>query len=169
MTSTDLPGLADILTTGLHWLYETEQPDDAHQQHHGITLGLPAANRYYGFCPTGAAGLPVVSVNVAKPVLRDYAPPANPIEPGELSALGDELRACGYAVRDTWNGHPAITGSVGLVRPAHPTLLAAVERYRRGCPDHPDRSVFCSCDAWRAEAARIVRPMVAPAADRSAA
>lgn len=150
--------LAAILDTGLNWLYDTTQPDDAHQQHHGITIGHPAANRYYGFCPTGAENLPVVTVNVAKVEYRDYEPPVNPLEPGELFDLAQELEARGYTVRTTWNGHPAVTGSVSLVQPAHPTLVAAVQRYHRGCTVHPERSVFCDCDAWTAEGRRIVRP-----------
>jgi len=151
--------LASVLDAGLGWLYDTIQPDDAHQQHHGITLGVPEANRIYGFCPTGAEGLPVVVVEVAKPELRPYQLPLNPIEPEELPALASELEQRGFKVRVTWNGHPAISGSVGLARPAHPTLLAAVQRYHRGCTVHPDRSVFCGCEHWRAEGSRIVRPV----------
>lgn len=150
--------LSDVLDAGLGWLYDTVQPDDAHQQHHGITIGLPEANRYYGFCPDGFEHRPVVSVNVAKPEYRDNLPPANPIAPGELFDLARELEARGFTVRTTWNGHPGITGSVGLVREAHPTLVAAVQRYHRGCTQHPDRSVFCDCEHWRAEGAHIVRP-----------
>jgi hypothetical protein len=152
------PNLSAILDTGLRWLYETVQPDDAHQQHHGITIGLPATNRLYGFCPDGAEHLPVVVVNVAKPELRPNDLPANPLEPGELFDLAQELETRGFTVRTTWNGHPAITGSVSLVRPAHPTLVAAVQRYHRGCVVHPERSVFCDCEAWRAEGVRIVKP-----------
>jgi hypothetical protein len=162
---TDQPTtLAAVLDTGLRWLYETVQPDDAHQQHHGITIGLPAANRIYGFCPTGAENLPVVVVNVAKPELRPYELPLNPVRQDELPALAVELERRGFKVRVTWNGHPAITGSVGLARPAHPSLVAAVQRYHRGCTVHPERSVFCDCEAWRAEGARIVRPVFEPAA-----
>jgi hypothetical protein len=154
--------LADILTTGLRWLYETVQPDNAHQQHHGIVIGHPAANRYYGFCPAGARNLPVVSVNVAKAEYRQYGPPANPLDPDELDALAEELRRRGFHVDDTWNGHPGVTGSVGLARRAHPSLVAAVERYRRGCPVHPQRGVFCDCETWRAQSRRAVRPAFAP-------
>lgn len=155
------PTLKAVLDTGLSWLYETIQPDDAHQQHHGITISHPEANRYYGFCPDGFEHRPVVSVNVAKPEFQDYGPPANPLRPDELFDLATELERRGYTVRTTWNGHPAITGSVGLVRDAHPTLVAAVQRYHRGCTVHPERSVFCDCEAWRAEGARIVRPVLA--------
>lgn len=160
--------LARILDAGLGWLYDTVQPDDAHQQHHGITIGLPSANRLYGFCPTGSANLPVVIANVAKPELRPYDLPLNPLAPDELFDLATELERRGFTVRTTWNGHPAITGSVGLVRPAHPTLVAAVERYHRGCVVHPERSVFCDCETWNAEGARIVQPVPRPAVPSAA-
>ncbi|MFF7067339.1 hypothetical protein [Streptomyces pseudovenezuelae] len=155
--------LATILDTGLGWLYDTVQPDDAHASHHGIVLHLPDANRCYGFCPSGYRSRTVVIVDVARVEWIDNGPnalqtPANPIEKGELDALAEELRSRGYDVGDTWNGHPGVTGSVGLVRPAHPSLVAAVDRYRRGCTAHPNRSVFCDCDHWRAEGARIIRP-----------
>lgn len=146
--------LATVLDTGLGWLYDTAQPDDAHADHHGIVLGLPDVNRVYRFTPDGADHLPVVIVNVARP----GPPGSNPLEPGELFDLAIELEARGYTVRTTWNGHPADTGSVSLIRPAHPTLVAAVERYHRGCTVHPERTVFCDCEHWRAEYARRVRP-----------
>lgn len=162
--------LARILDTGLGWLYDTVQPDDAHADHHGIILGLPETNRRYGFCPAGYRSRTVVVVDVAKVEWIDNGPndlktPANPIESGELDALADELRSRGYDVDTTWNGHPGITGSVGLAHTAHPTLGAAVDRYRRGCLAHPKRSVFCECEAWRAGFARVVRPAVPSVAD----
>lgn len=147
------------LTLGLHWLYETVQPDDAHAQHHGDLLGADG-NRIYRFIPVGARQLPVVVVDVAKVEWVQANPttmePANPLEPGELAALAEELRRRGFPVQATWNGDPGITGSVGLARPAHPSQVAAVERYHRGCPDHPQQSVFCNCEAWRAGFRRIV-------------
>lgn len=163
-----MTSLESILGTGLQWLYDTVQPDDAHQQHHGITLGLPSANRVYGFCPAGWSNLPVVSVDVAKVEHKvdsdgDWVP-ANPLEPDELEALATELKLRGFETSHTWNGHPGVTGSCGLRRLAHPSLVSAVDRYRRGCVVHPQRSVFCDCEAWRAEGARIVRPAFGPAA-----
>ncbi|CAL9664270.1 hypothetical protein SUDANB1_07130 [Streptomyces sp. enrichment culture] len=163
--------LAAILDTGLGWLFDTVQPDDAHTDHHGIVLGLPEANRRYGFCPSGYRSRTVVVVDVAKVEWIDNGPndlktPANPIEAGELDALADELRRRGYEVDTTWNGHPGVTGSVGLARTAHPTLVAAVDRYRRGCTVHPRRTVFCDCEHWNAGFRRIVRPArLTPAAD----
>lgn len=158
--------LAQILDTGLSWLFDTEQPDDAHSQHHGIVLHLPDANRWYGFCPAGARNRPVVTVDVTKVKHEqdddgDWIP-ANPLTPTELQELAEELRRRGFDVDDTWNGHPGVTGSVGLVRPAHPSLVAAVDRYRRGCIKHPQRSVFCDCDAWNAGFSRVVRPAATP-------
>lgn len=154
---------ADVLTAGLRWLYETGQPDNAHAQHHGEQLAADN-NRIYRFIPVGAANLPVVVVDVAKiewtTDARGYNVAANPLEPDELERLAEEIRALGYEVGHTWNGHPATTGSVGLVRPAHPAQVAAVERYHRGCPDHPQRSVFCDCEVWRAGFRRVVRPAV---------
>ncbi|MFD5221432.1 hypothetical protein ACFWMH_27705 [Streptomyces tendae] len=154
--------LSRILDAGLEWLYETVQPDDAHQQHHGIILRLPDANRWYGFSPAGVRNRPVVSVDVTKKEYRFDSDgdsiPANPLEPGELEALADELRRRGFDVDGTWNGHPGTTGSVGLARPAHPSLVAAVDRYRRGCTVHPQRGVFCDCEHWIAEGRRIVGP-----------
>lgn len=159
--------LAAVLDTGLGWLYDTAQPDDARTDHHGIVLHLPDANRWYGFSPTGANHLPVVSVDVAKVEHKldadgDYIP-ANPLEPDELAALAAELEQRGHKVDSTWNGHPGVSGSVGLVRPAHPTLVAAVDRYRRGCTVHPERSVFCDCEAWTAGFSRVVQPAHLPA------
>ncbi|MEU1553979.1 hypothetical protein ABZ517_14840 [Streptomyces scabiei] len=155
--------LATILDAGLGWLYDTGQPDDAHQQHHGLTLHLPETNRWYGFCPSSAHRLPVVSVDVLKIEWIDNGPndlktPANPLGPDELTDLAAELRRRGFDVDGTWNGHPGTTGSVGLVREAHPTLVAAVQRYRSGCTVHPERSVFCDCDTWNAGFRRVVRP-----------
>lgn len=159
---------ADVLTAGLRWLYETAQPDDAHAQHHGELLAADN-NRTYRFIPRGARNLPVVVVDVTKVEWVKSDPftmePLNPLEPGELEALAAELRRRGFDVYDTWNGGlGAITGSVGLARPAHPGQVAAVERYHRGCPDHPERRVFCDCETWRAGFRRVVRPTVEPAA-----
>jgi hypothetical protein len=165
MTHTPPTGqqLDEILDTGLGWLFDTVQLDDAHTSHHGIVIADPEANRIYGFCPSGAQQRPVVIVDVVKVDWIDNGPnrlqtPANPLEPGELTVLVKELHQRGFESSGTWNGYPGITGSVGLVRPAHPTLVAAVDRYRRGCTVHPERSVFCDCEHWRAEGARIIRP-----------
>lgn len=156
--------LGTILDTGLHWLYDTEQPDDAHQHHSGLLLREPATNRLYTVIPTNDWKRPVIAVDIAAIEWIDNGPnelktPANPLEPGELDALAALLSGLsGVAITRTWNGHPQTTGSVGLARPAHPSLLAAVDRYHAGCLNHPERSVFCECEAWQAGFRRTIRP-----------
>ncbi|GAA2107967.1 hypothetical protein [Streptomyces synnematoformans] len=142
-----MSGRTAILAAGLAWLYETEQPDDAILQHHGETLSRPDSNRWYGFCPAGWDGRVVISTHVGKVEWTGEGGgrrPANPLGPGELDAITAELAGLGAEVVSTWNGHPGTTGSLALARPAHPTLLAAVDRYRRGCPNHT--GPLCSWD-----------------------
>lgn len=169
MTDTVIrPTATEALTAGLRWLYETEQPADAWAQHHGEMV-VADGNRTYRFIPVGARKCPVVVVGVTRVEWIDNGPndlptPANPLEAGELEALAAELEARGFRVDDAWNGAPGITGSVGLARPAHPSQVAAVERYRVGCLEHPTRSVFCDCKAWRSGFRRVVHLAVETAA-----
>ncbi|MHA4774736.1 hypothetical protein L1085_009560 [Streptomyces sp. MSC1_001] len=159
---TDLLPLADALTAGLHWLYETEQPADAWMSHHGQQIPT-TVNRFLAFVPTAVSSLPVIVIGVVKPAWKEGPRgdmvPTNPLTPIELPRLAAELEQRGYAVRSTWNGFPGATGSVGLARPAHPSQIAAVDRYRAGCQEHPERSVFCECEAWRAGFGRAVAPL----------
>lgn len=149
-----------VLAAGLRWLFEVEQPEDALLQHHGERM-KGEGNRTFDFIPTGADRMPVVVVNVAEISYRmngqGYEVPANPLEPNELTDLTTTLAALGVEVTRTWNGHPAITGSLGLAQPAHPSLLAAVKRYLAGCLTHPERSVFCPCGWYPEGNAKIVR------------
>lgn len=152
--------LEAALAAGLRWLYDTEQPEGAIlQSNSGATT--VAGNRRFMFGPCGWASRPVVVVDVVHVEWtgdgRDGRP-ANPLLPGELDDLTASLAALGADVAATWNGHPGTTGSLGLARLAHPTLLAAAHRYTAGCPDHPNRGVFCDC-GWYANGYRlIVRP-----------
>ncbi|MET9728466.1 hypothetical protein [Streptomyces zaomyceticus] len=163
----DLIPLSAALTAGLRWLYETEQPSDAWMNHHGEQIPV-LGNRFLAFVPTSVGGLPVIVIGVVKPTRKEGPRgdmvPTNPLTPIELPCLAAELERRGYAVRSTWNGFPGPTGSVGLARPAHPSQVAAVDRYRAGCQEHPARSVFCECDAWRAGFVRAVRPVALAAA-----
>lgn len=131
-----------IIAAGLKWLYETVQPDGAIIQHHGVTRGNRYQTRRYGFCPSGAKNLPVVSVEVAH---WSRNPDTNVIGPmleaGEMDAIGAVIIELGGPVRETWNGDGCLSGSFGLTVPAHPSLAAAVGRYRANCPTH--HTVFC--------------------------
>lgn len=154
----DLEKLRPTLEAGLAWLYDTEQPEDALLQHHGVAL--PAiGNRWLKFCPQGWAGRPVIVIDVAHVQWGSpYEPPKNPLAHGELHQLASMISRSPIA--RTWNGHPGITGSIALARLAHPSLRAAVDRYRAHCPEH--HSVFCSqkygCHWYRNGNARVITP-----------
>lgn len=160
------PTLTAALDTGLAWLFDTEQPADAHVFHLGESLWTNV-NRHVSFVPSGVDHLPVVVLNVSRGEYTTshdgHVLPSNPLLKGELEDLAADLERRGYPIHKTWNGHPGITGSVCLARPAHPTLLAAVARYHAGCPAHPSESVFCGCEVWRGQYARRVQ-LTAPAA-----
>jgi hypothetical protein len=144
------------VAAGLAWLFDTAQPAGAIVTHHGATL--VAGDRRYCFVPRGYAGHAVVVVEVAKlnfdGRLRRHTAV---LEPDELAVLDGLLTEMGHEVVDTWNGHPGITGSVALARPVEPSLLAAVDRYRAGCPDHGG-SVFCACGWYAAGNRLLVHP-----------
>jgi hypothetical protein len=155
----------DILAAGLRWLYETEQPDGAILQHHGVWVGK-VDNRSFSFAASAWEGRAVVVAEVVKVEWKSdplgHQVPANPLAPEELADLTAELVELGAEVLHTWNGHPAITGSLALARPAHPSLVAAVDRYRTGCPDHT--GPLCSWDGcpWYGDGnALIIKPAVA--------
>ena len=52
-----------------------------------------------------------------------------PLAADELDAFNAALSDLGAEVIRTWNGHPAIPGSLALKQPAHPTLAAAVRQH----------------------------------------
>jgi hypothetical protein len=144
-----LPSRSTALQAGLAHLYTTRQPDDAIADHGGEQI-LTQGDRRYWFVPRGHRGLvhnggPIVVVNVANPVYEGIHGVdrrlTNPLAPGELDGLADAIRSLGYEVTGTWNGLYE-TGSVGLAKPAHPSLLDALSRYHAGCPRH-DGNHFC--------------------------
>jgi hypothetical protein len=151
----------DTLQRGLRWLYNTPQPDGAVLSHHGVILRTPVENRNIRLIPLPDGSGPIVVLEVAR--VR-YDPedgtPTNPLAPGELEAFAGALTDLGHEVIATWNGHPGASGSARLARPAHPTLTAAVGHYLAGCPEHPEKSVFCCCGWLRSDLVR--RPDSAP-------
>jgi len=147
------------LTAGLRWTFETDQTASAIIHHHGAHLHVPAENRTLRFIPIGAEGRVVVVLEVATvvPASSPQLPPTNPLRDGELEQLHDLLQERGFSVADSWNGHPYVTGSVALDRPAHPGLIASVLRYQQGCQTH-DQSVFCRCGWYAAGYADVALP-----------
>jgi prevent-host-death family protein len=153
-----------VLKAGLTWLYETEQPDGAIDQHHGVT-SPEVGGRRYRFIPQGDPGIPgpIVVVDVAHPrMLRSPYRAANPLGGREeVDEVIAALARLGREVVDSWNGNEGnITASLALADAAHDSLLAVVRRYGEGCPDH-DGSVFCHGEGctWFADGHKLlVRP-----------
>ena len=147
-----------FLKAGLAWLYETVQPPGAILQHHGVSSPR-AGGRSYGFVPVGAGSRPVVIIRVAQPRRHpDDGTLLNPLSRVEVDAVAAEIAKLGYDVADVWNGAGHDTGSFGLSGPAHPSLVAAVDRYRAGCPEHPQQNVFCDCGWYQQGNALVVGP-----------
>lgn len=161
------------------WLYDTDQPVGALQQHHSTEI-LRTPERRVEVTPVGYDGLPVLVVTVADPV---YPNPGNwdctnPLD-GHTERLWWERildrvgRYFDTSVCAYWNwqnrgtGAHLIIGSLALHRPASPALRATVSRYQAGCPDHPAvrgepgapcRGVFCDCGWYQRGHALLCPP-----------
>lgn len=154
--------LLNLLRAGLHWLYRTEQPAGVVMTHHGVTA--PAlGDRQFSFTPDGTEHLPVLAVKVVNQNWVEKGMDrilTNGMHAGELAQIAQLVRVLGYPIRDTWNGREGSdTGSIGLARPAHPTLLATVNKYRAGCPEH--RSVLCGwqgCTWYGDNSKALIKP-----------
>lgn len=128
-----------VMAAALEWLYDVEQPDGAMPALHGYSTTV--GGRRVRVVQVGALDLPVIVVEVAHPFYQNGTA-TNRLGAGEMARWVELLAGLGAEVRETWNGDGYITGSVGLSRPAHPSLLAGGRRYCAGCPEHG--SVFCS-------------------------
>lgn len=157
--------MADVLRVALDWLYKTEQPTGAGLSHHGIgSVNLPTIlNRRINLIP-GCA--PIINITVAHPVKISTFEVRNPLAPGELDEWAEAIKDLGYDVAEVFHSGGA-SGGIRLTEQAHPSLLAAVELYAKGCPTHPDGDsapgpglggVFCRCGWWREQASLIVYP-----------
>lgn len=151
------PTLEEGLERGLAWLFTTEHPEGATVSHLGASL-LCDGNRRLGFCPAGSQGRPTITLEVAHPQPRRTPRWGEvshvPLAPDELDRLSALLAARGYEEDHRWNGFPATTGSVAVAQELHPSMRAALERYRAGCRVHHG-SVFCGCATWAAGYGRL--------------
>lgn len=139
---------APILDAGLAWLLTTVQPDDTSLCHH-LGVYRRTTDRVFGFIPSPT--WPIIVMELTDPRHDDHGTLTNPLTAFDVTSLAADLTRRGRTVRDTWNGKGCHTVSVALAGDVHPTLLAAVARYSRGCPEHPDQSVFCrveDCTWW---------------------
>ncbi|MGW7504355.1 hypothetical protein ACWGIR_22880 [Streptomyces albidoflavus] len=153
------PPRRTVLEAGLHWFYETVQPDDALLQ--SAVGPYPADDgRTYKFNPVGVASKPTIVVALAQPQRDEQGDLINPIAPGEIKDLATLLDEMGHPVQMHWNGYPSETGSLSLQRRADTSLTATRYRYRSGCPTH--RTVFCgregACDWYTTGTARLIEP-----------
>lgn len=148
----------EALDRGLAWLFTTDHPEGSMVFHLGDTLRV-MHNRILGFMPSthGKDGTPVVTLDVqtTQPRGRSSTVPHTPLAPDELHRLAGMLADRGHEVVSQWNGFPHTTGSLALATPLHPSMRAALDRYRAGCPAH-DGTVFCSCPLWREGYKRLV-------------
>lgn len=158
------PDVEQVLAAGLRWIFDTEQPDGAMVSYHGYSRLVDDV--VYGFCGRGADDLPVVTLNRLAPIYGDDDL-LNPLTSDELLPVPVLLLRLGHPANRFWNSaDPAAlrgdTGSFGLAQPAHPSLIAALDRYRAGCPVH--HTVFCGapgqqeCTWLRDGYARAVLP-----------
>ncbi len=144
-----------ILTAGLAWLFDTAQPPEAICTHLGSSRAT--GDRVFGFIPRGVGGGPVVTMCLTHPAYDDRDNLRNPLTRHDVDALWADLKRRGHAIAASWNGKGTTTLSVQLARPAHPALLAAVDAYHAGCPDHGG-TVFCRCAHLDDRHAMLVRP-----------
>jgi len=119
------------LLAGLRWLYDTEQPADSAIDPRQYALASRRGRRTLRFSPDGRGG--AVTIEIVGTVLnasRDHA-----LAAAELMAFGELIDGLGEEVVDTWIGRGRVVGGVTLARPAHSSLLAAVDRFRSGRAD----------------------------------
>lgn len=159
------PEMAEVLRAGTYWLYQQAQPKDAAVSHHGVQMDTE--HRRVSFVPRGHHRAPVIVVNVknqrwTRGSWAGESELENPLAAGEITALYDWVRdVLGLPVTGTWGGQYE-SGSIGLARPAHPTLLDALARYRAGCPrtdeGHRHGDVFCRCGWYLPMYEKLIKP-----------
>lgn len=144
-----------ILAAGVRWLLRTDQPVTAVLQHHG--LNRKGTDLTYSFIPIGPPHPPIVAVTD-----RTLNEPSTEL----VKAVASELIWLRAPVSKQWVGSAQgmLWQSFGLTVPAHPSLVAAVDRYHAGCPKH--QTVFCSPEdqacGWYRDGNALVREPLWP-------
>jgi hypothetical protein len=157
------------MAMGFHWLFVTEQPEGALIQHHGWSLR--AEEYQLGFVPQAWEGHVVIVLDLGDNQFRDEdgqrLPPGKfrGLSSREISRARRAIQKLGGDIISEWNGEGCASGSFALSNLPQASLVAAVDRYRRGCrecnPDHGN--VFCSDPshlAWREGWGMIRTPRV---------
>jgi hypothetical protein len=142
-------GVKAATERALTWLYDTEQPADALVMPAGRELTFGNTDLSVGVRP-GVTG-PTLVLSLPRP-----GQSLNRAQWDEWQTLVAKLaKKHQTAIARTFNGPPTHTGAVVLDAAAHPTLVAAVQRFQAGCPWHRGacRDEGCS---WYSSGARIV-------------
>ncbi|MEZ0053288.1 hypothetical protein ABIA30_004317 [Mycobacterium sp. MAA66] len=144
---------------GLRWLYDTVQPPQSAIDPRGHSLPSARGSRSLRFDPVGRYGLAVVEIfGSARSESGDGA-----LATAEIAAFGDLVDGLGEEVIATWTGTGNVIGGLALARSAHPSLLAAVARFREhGLAEMEDaidlRAVQCAV----LDRALSLQPFVGP-------
>lgn len=133
------PAQTAMLHAALDWITGVEQPDGAIITHHG-RISPDADGLRFDICNAHMTVLVIVQRSkVEWDKSRVEWVLANPLTEQEMTdaetALTDWLAGTGTVV-DRWNGAGCESGSLLTNRRAHPSLAAALARYRANCPEH---------------------------------
>ena len=159
------------LAAGLAWLYQTEQSRDALVQPQGIALPAVADRRFIFVPDVGGQGAAVVVHVTTAAHLDGPSAPREVLTGEELADIAEALTGAHSGVHTRLVSTPGtVSGHIQLSVKAHPSLLAAVTRYRAGCPRHRQpacgyiRNTQCS---WFAHGfTRLIPPTPPPPAPR---
>jgi len=121
--ATDLRTHLPTVLVGLHWLYDTPQPDDAVLLHGESQVLASASGWRFTFNPTDGAGSPAIVV--------DAEASGHAISHDDIDELAGHVDDFGESVRRAYLS--GTRGVLELHRHAHPSLLSAVARTRGGC------------------------------------
>lgn len=126
-----LEALAPTVISGVSWLCGTQQPPAALVRPDGLALPTVAGRRLIFVPDVGGKGPAVVVETVGTETTTGEL-----LDSDELAGLVAVIQHCGgvECVLDSPPGHQR--ASIRLAGSAHPSLLAAVTRYRKGCPIH---------------------------------
>lgn len=158
--------LTPSLASGISWLFDVVQPPTALVRPEGVALPVVAGRRLI-FAPGGAGQGAAVIIQAAA------GHPGGDLEDEEISQLALAVEGiAGVAVRVETPTGAVRAARIQLSRSAHPSLLAALARFRSGCPVHHrpacghTRGAEAPCQ-WFARGARALiapaEPVVLPA------
>lgn len=168
MNTATTTGLEEALSASLRWIYETEQPEGALLSHRGWVhvLGRDALV----FSGVGLNGLPFITLRRVGPKYDHEFRVLNPLDVADLIQIPILLDRFGYPAVRYWDAAdpsepPGESGTFELAQLAHPTMVAAVERFDAGCLDHGG-DISCGSDTnhptcmwWRDGYALAIKPV----------